>query len=136
MLGCLLLALPFAYLIDYTSFVANTAVALVPCHTVCSPALLYSSAVLLSLPIPPTVRFGLSDLVFLCFCLCQLIAQLTQGYLFYHVSILSFAFLSYLCGIAINQPIVYLQLIPHLAKGMICTCYYMIILHNLYVFVY
>ena len=62
MLGCLLLALLFAYLIDCTNFVANTAVALIPCHTAYFPALLCSSAVLLSLSTRPTVRFGLSDL--------------------------------------------------------------------------
>ena len=65
MLGCLLPALLFAYLIDCTNFVANTAVALVPCHTAYFPALLCSSAVLLSLSTRPTVRFGLSDLVIL-----------------------------------------------------------------------
>ena len=62
MLGCLLLALLFAYLIDCTNFVANIAVALVPCHTAYFPALLFSSAVLLSLTTRPTVRSGLSDL--------------------------------------------------------------------------
>ena len=62
MLDCLLLALPFAYLINCTNFVANTAVALVPCHTAYFLALLCSSAVLLSLTTRPTVRFGLSDL--------------------------------------------------------------------------
>ena len=65
MLGCLLPALLFAYLINCTNFVANTAVALVPCHTAYFPALLCSRAVLLSLSTSPTVRFALSDLVIL-----------------------------------------------------------------------
>ena len=60
-LGCLLPALLFAYLIDCTNFAANTAVALVPCHTAYFHALLCSRAVLLSLSTRPTVRFGLSD---------------------------------------------------------------------------
>ncbi len=62
MLSCLLLAIPFAYLIDYTNFVANKVVALVPCHTDYSLVLLCSSAGLLSLTTRPTVRFILSDL--------------------------------------------------------------------------
>ena len=62
MLDCLLLALPFAYLIDCTNFVANIAATLTPCHTAYFLALLCSSAVLLSLTTRLMVRFGLSDL--------------------------------------------------------------------------
>ena len=71
MLGCLLLVLLFAYLINCTNFIANTVATLTPCHTAYFLALLYSSAVLLSLTTHPTVRFDLSDLkifffVFVC----------------------------------------------------------------------
>ena len=65
MIGCLLLALLFAYLIDCTNFVANTAVALAPCHTAYSPALLCSRALLLSLSTRPTVSNSFF-FVFLC----------------------------------------------------------------------
>ena len=107
MLGCLLLALLFAYLIDCTNFVANTAVALVPFHTAYFPALLCSSAVLLSLTTRPTVRFGLSDLEILFSLFLSVLAhRLARLKLFVFLCLyfifFSFAFLSSLCGFALN----------------------------------
>ena len=105
-LGCLLLALLFAYLIDCTNFAANTAVALVPCHTAYFLALLCSSVVLLSLTTRPTVRFGLSDLVIL-FSLffsvpASRLARLALFVLSYLYLIISpSAFLFLLCGFAL-----------------------------------
>ena len=107
MLGCLLPALLFAYLIDCTNFVANTAVALVPCHTAYFPALLCSSAVLLSLSTRPTVRFGLSDLEILFSLFLSVpasrLAHLRLFVLSYLYLIISpSVFLSLLCGFALN----------------------------------
>ena len=97
MLGYLLLAL----------FVANKAVALVPCHTVYFLALFYSSAGLLSLTTPSTVRFGLSDLIILFSLFLFVPAHRSAHLKLFILSCLYFIisssiFLPLLCGIALS----------------------------------
>ena len=103
MLGCLLLALPFAYLINCTSVVANTAVALVPCHTAYFlPTLLCINAGLLSLTTRPTARVGLYDLVILFSLFLSVPAHRSAHLKLFIFSFPLLFFYLILCGVALN----------------------------------